>query len=177
MKLTSCVLIIAPLATAAVNFTNFHPPFPGDLRSPCPALNALANHYIIPHSGRNLTVPLLVKAFKESMNIGEDFTSFVATAALPLAPDHGASGQFSLADISVHGKDASMEHDGSLSREDFAKGGDATSFNKKVFAEFLGYFKGKKEVTIEDAARARWYACYYPLFASPYGVFVVYGSR
>ncbi|KAF2015248.1 Cloroperoxidase [Aaosphaeria arxii CBS 175.79] len=136
-----------------IEFHNFHPPYAGDLRSPCPALNALANHHIIPHDGRNLTVPMLVKAFNQSMNISDEFTNFVATAALPLAPDGGKSGTFSLQDIQVHG---GMEHDGSLSRKDFALGGDANSFSPSVFQEFLSFFHGKEDIGVADAARARW---------------------
>lgn len=90
------------------------------------------------------------------VNISPDFTTFVATAALPLAPDGGASGQFSLQDISVHGRQDGMEHDGSLSREDYDVSGDATRFSPRVFREFLSYFGGKEEVTLKLAARARW---------------------
>ena len=90
------------------------------------------------------------------VNISPDFTTFVATAALPLAPDGGASGQFSLQDISVHGRVDGMEHDGSLSREDYDVSGDATRFSPRVFREFLSYFGGKGEVTLKLAAGARW---------------------
>lgn len=90
------------------------------------------------------------------MNITADFTTPVATGALALAPDGGASGAFSLKDISVHGNPASMEHDGSLSREDYAVSRDSTTFSAKVFGEFLGYFRGKKQVGVKEAARARW---------------------
>lgn len=90
------------------------------------------------------------------VNISPDFTTFVATAALPLAPDGGASGQFSLQDISVHGRQDGMEHDGSLSREDYDVSGDATRFSPRVFREFLSYFGGKEEVTLKLATRARW---------------------
>ncbi|KAJ4291838.1 hypothetical protein N0V90_009734 [Kalmusia sp. IMI 367209] len=157
MKLGAIFLTLtSSVSSSKIDFTKWHPPFPGDLRSPCPALNALANHYIIPHNGRNLTVPMLVDAFKASMNVSADFTTFVGSAALPLAPDKGKSGQFSLADISVHGVEGTMEHDGSLSRQDFAKAGDATSFSPAIFKEFLGYFEGKKNITIPLAAKARW---------------------
>lgn len=153
MKTTISILTISTLASATINFTHWHPPVPGDLRSPCPALNALANHCIIPHDGRNLTVPMLVKAFKDSMNVSEDFTTFVGTAALPLAPDKGASGQFSLEDIRIHG---GMEHDASLSRKDFAVDSDANSFSPEIFNEFLSYFNGSNDATIPLAAAARW---------------------
>lgn len=156
MQLTTLFFFTSCVTSTNIDFTKWHPPVPGDLRSPCPALNALANHGIIPHNGRNLTVPMLVDAFKSSMNVSADFTTFVGSAALPLAADKGASGQFNLADISVHGVPNAMEHDGSLSRKDFANGGDATSFSPSVFREFLGFFGNEKNVTIPLAAKARW---------------------
>lgn len=148
--------LLSSICATKIDFTKWQPASRGDLRSPCPALNALANHYIIPHDGRNLTVPMLVDAFHASMNISSDFTTFVATAALPLAPDGGASGHFSLQDIRVHGVAGAMEHDGSLSREDYGVTGDATTFSPRVFREFLSYFRGCKNVTLPLAAKARW---------------------
>lgn len=155
------ISFVASTRGAKIDFTKWHPPFPGDLRSPCPALNALANHYIIPHNGRNLTVHMLVEAFTASMNISSDFTTFVGAAALQLAPDGGKSGQFSLQDISVHGLTGAMEHDGSLSREDFDGTGDATSFSPRVFREFLSYFRHSENITLPLAAKARWYELFF----------------
>jgi hypothetical protein len=34
-------------------------PEPNDLRSPCPALNTLANHGYLPHDGKNITPEVL----------------------------------------------------------------------------------------------------------------------
>ncbi|KAH7115117.1 Chloroperoxidase [Dendryphion nanum] len=156
MHLSAHFLLFPTFAFATITFTNWQPPVPGDLRSPCPALNALANHNIIPHNGRNLTVPMLETAFLTSMNISPSFTNFVGTAALILAPDKGASGQFSLKDIAKRGVPETMEHDASLSRKDFAVDGDATSFSPRIFREFLAFLGAKKEIGIQDAARARW---------------------
>lgn len=64
--LTLALLLPSVSPTPTIDFSKWHAALPGDLRSPCPALNALANHYIIPHDGRNLTVPMLVDAFSKS---------------------------------------------------------------------------------------------------------------
>ncbi|KAK7182619.1 chloroperoxidase-like protein [Paraphaeosphaeria sporulosa] len=96
----------------------------------------------------NLTVSMLVSAFDASMNISSDFTTFVATAVLPLAPDGGVS--------SVHGVSGAMEHDGSLSREDHGIAGDATTFLPRVFREFLSYFGSSEEFTLPLAAEPHW---------------------
>jgi hypothetical protein len=34
---------------------------PGSVRSPCPGLNSLANHGFLPRSGKNISIPVLVK--------------------------------------------------------------------------------------------------------------------
>ncbi|KAK1246486.1 hypothetical protein MKX08_000288 [Trichoderma sp. CBMAI-0020] len=36
-------------------FYDWQPPGPEDSRGPCPALNSLANHGFLPHSGKNIT--------------------------------------------------------------------------------------------------------------------------
>ncbi|KAF8484715.1 Cloroperoxidase [Russula ochroleuca] len=45
------------------------PPSAGDSRSPCPALNALANHSILPRDGRNISVFQLISVLREYYNI------------------------------------------------------------------------------------------------------------
>jgi hypothetical protein len=47
-------------------------PGPDDVRSPCPLLNTLANHNTIPHSGKNLTIPVLAAGFNKFVNVGSD---------------------------------------------------------------------------------------------------------
>jgi hypothetical protein len=53
MKLLTVILRLAGLAAAQFNYDDWRAPVPGDLRSPCPALNALANHGFLPRDGRN----------------------------------------------------------------------------------------------------------------------------
>lgn len=43
-----------------------------DVRSPCLALNKIANHGIIPHDGRGLTIRMLQEALGDTYNIGLD---------------------------------------------------------------------------------------------------------
>ncbi|KAF2789084.1 Cloroperoxidase [Melanomma pulvis-pyrius CBS 109.77] len=139
--------------TAAVDFGNWQPPDPGDARSPCPALNSLANHNIIPHDGKNLTVPLLVKAIVEALNVSVELATTVATAGLRTSSNPG-SGTYTLDDLKKHNI---IEHDGSLSRKDVDMGGNG-EFSQETFDEFLGFFGGKEEITIPLAAAARWRA-------------------
>lgn len=164
MKLLSTFLVLSGVVTAQVNFDDWHPPVPGDFRSPCPALNSLANHGIIPRDGKNLTVPFLVKALPQALNLSVEVATIVASAGLRTSSDP-ASGVFTLDDLNKHN---AIEHDASLTRRDYNLGGEKQNFCPKIFHEFLGYFKGKEQISIPLAAAARWWAltppsiCVYP---------------
>ncbi|KAJ7699308.1 Chloroperoxidase, partial [Mycena rosella] len=56
---------------------DFVPPGPGDSRSPCPALNALANHGVLPHDGRNIKFTELAHVARTSFNFAPTFCRFV----------------------------------------------------------------------------------------------------
>lgn len=53
MKISTTILGLAAAVTAHFDYDDWRAPGPGDLRSPCPALNALANHGLLPRDGRN----------------------------------------------------------------------------------------------------------------------------
>ncbi|KAH8897324.1 Cloroperoxidase [Thozetella sp. PMI_491] len=72
------LLSLFPFVAAAMAFPSrstetlpYVSPLPGDSRSPCPGLNALANHGYLPHDGRNITGPMMVAAFSKAMNFDE----------------------------------------------------------------------------------------------------------
>ncbi|ESK90030.1 hypothetical protein Moror_7920 [Moniliophthora roreri MCA 2997] len=104
----------------------FQPPSETDVRSPCPGLNALANHGFLPRSGRNITVPAVLKAGLEGFNVHRDLLLLAAKAGL-LASD--LDDQFSLADIALHGN---IEHDASVSRQDRDLGNNVV-FNEEIY--------------------------------------------
>lgn len=96
-----------------VNFLNFQPKGPNDVRSPCPAMNALANHNVLPHSGRNITIEMVVQACA-AINVGADFCSSVGDYVLADSPNPSRL-YLDLDDLDRHGV---IEHDFSLSRVD-----------------------------------------------------------
>jgi hypothetical protein len=155
MKLRYILLALTGFTTAALDWDNWQAPVQGDARSPCPGLNALANHNIIPHTGRNLTVPLLVQKLGEAYNLSTEIATRISSASLLLA-SNPASGTFTLDDLNRHG---AIEHDGSLSREDFGVSGDSSKLSQKVWAEYLGYFGNATVITIPALAAARWLVC------------------
>lgn len=73
-------------------------------------LNALANHGILPHDGKNITQEQTINALKSSINLNEDLAKTQFEAALMTNPNPHAS-TYSLDDLCSHGI---LEHDASL---------------------------------------------------------------
>ncbi|ETK83431.1 hypothetical protein L915_11352, partial [Phytophthora nicotianae] len=112
-------------------------------RSPCPALNTLANHGYLPRNGQNVTKAVLGPAVMSVYNLGEDATATL----LALVPD-----TFSLDYLSTHNM---IEHDASLIHNDVYFGGDPAQVNLTLAEQLLerGASSGKIGVTELGAAR------------------------
>ncbi|KAI0827441.1 chloroperoxidase-like protein [Trametes gibbosa] len=86
------------------------PPREGDSRCSCPALNALANHGILPHDGRNIAFPALGRAIEDVYNFAPTFGFFGPKhAARFLARDYWRD-RLDLQDLDAHN---CIEHDAS----------------------------------------------------------------
>ncbi|KAI4207663.1 MAG: hypothetical protein LQ348_000511 [Seirophora lacunosa] len=67
------------LVTLAVCDPEGHPwqhPLPTDRRSPCPGVNALANHGYLPRNGRNISLEQFIAGITEGYNYDINFTTF-----------------------------------------------------------------------------------------------------
>jgi hypothetical protein len=73
-------------------------------------LNTLANHGILPHSGKNLTQDITVKALTDGVNFTPDLGTFLFNFAIITNPDRNAT-SFNLHQLGAHGI---LEHDASL---------------------------------------------------------------
>ncbi|KAI0827440.1 Cloroperoxidase [Trametes gibbosa] len=93
------------------------PPSPADSRCSCPALNALANHGILPRDGRNISFKELAHVVRHTYNFAPSFCFFVPNYIASALGRPYASGRFDLADIDTHN---CIEHDASLTRVDSA---------------------------------------------------------
>ncbi|KAK1940070.1 Aromatic peroxygenase [Phytophthora citrophthora] len=100
-------------------------------RSPCPALNVLANHGYIPRDGKVITPRLLQKSLVKVYNLDPTLAEFLVSTL----PD-----QFTLADLGVHNF---VEHDASLIHDDSWTGGDPSSINTTLAANLLS--RGDKD--------------------------------
>ncbi|PLW08604.1 hypothetical protein PCANC_21797 [Puccinia coronata f. sp. avenae] len=81
-------------------------------RSPCPALNALANHGIINKSGENLNFHRIASRISRTYNLSPTLAVQLLSAAWPLFKHRG---QIDLYSLTTHGL---IEHDASLLRPD-----------------------------------------------------------
>lgn len=156
MHITSILVALSliSLAWAAIDFENWAPPGPGDVRGPCPAMNSMANHHIIPHNGKNLTVPLLAEALAGTFNLSQEMGTIVSTIGLATAPDPSV-GHFDLNHLNKHN---AFEHDASLSRVDFAFSGEEgiAKFDNATFRRWFSHFDGLEYIDMEIAAKARY---------------------
>ena len=134
-------------------------------------VNALANHGYLPRDGKNVSLAVLITGAKDGINLAPDTTLLVGIKALQTSST-GNFLTFHLDDLNKHGSkylplsDAFphrekkkltkqvIEHDGSLSRQDFASG-DNHSFSPEVFHQFISRFPTDGTISIEAAAEAR----------------------
>ncbi|KAK5134439.1 hypothetical protein LTR08_006486 [Meristemomyces frigidus] len=91
---------------------------------------------------------MLEYSFKEFGNVGTDVAISIGTTALAIVGPNATS--FSLQDIDKHN---AIEHDGSMSRSDYALGDDH-DFNYTYMSETASYFH-KPTINVTDGANAR----------------------
>ncbi|KXJ87167.1 Chloroperoxidase [Microdochium bolleyi] len=151
MKITSA-LSAAALVGAVVADPYGHgwqAPRPGSSRSPCPMVNAIANHGYISRDGKNISLAELQNGFRDGVNFVADILTQVGNIALSLSTT-GDNSTFNLADVGAHNV---IEHDGSLSRRD-AHFGSPIPFDRAVWLTTVSQMKGAT-VPIETAGKIR----------------------
>ncbi|KAJ0117334.1 uncharacterized protein J7T55_003748 [Diaporthe amygdali] len=144
MKLT---IFLAGLVSAQI--PTFAPPGPDDVRGPCPGLNTLANHGLLPRSGKNITQADLVTAMRQGVNQDESISVLLFRAAAQTNPSKD-NVTFSLPDLGSHNI---LEHDASLSRQD-AFFGDPNPFNQTIFDETLAQWT-EDTISVNTSAKGR----------------------
>ncbi|CAG8496545.1 9575_t:CDS:2 [Ambispora gerdemannii] len=129
------------------------PPGPNDQRSPCPALNVLANHGYIPRDGNNVTVQQIRDALDEHLGVSSWFGSLMARVVMH---KFGNNGQLSLADLFEHNI---IEHDASLTRNDKYFSTDAnpsTQLNQTLITQLLSFASPEtNRLNVDSLAKAR----------------------
>ena len=96
---------------------------------------------------------MLVKAIGESINMSPELATSFARAGLRLAGENATT--FDMDHLYRHN---AIEHDASISREDYHVNNDSHTFSPRIFNEFLSSFDaGQQDISIPAAAAARWY--------------------
>ncbi|KAK1997467.1 Cloroperoxidase [Colletotrichum falcatum] len=161
MRTTAVVAAaVAMAANSNADAVPSHPwiaPQANDVRGPCPMLNSLANHGYLPRSGKEISMADLIDGLGTALHFNESLVRTLGTPAFATSTT-GNPNTFNLNDTAKHDV---IEHDGSISRADFAVTGDAKTFNETVWAETRGYLEagasadGKVDYKTMAAARSK----------------------
>ncbi|KII90224.1 hypothetical protein PLICRDRAFT_107685 [Plicaturopsis crispa FD-325 SS-3] len=101
------------------NDHRFMPANAADSRSPCPALNALANHGYLPREGRDLGLIELVRAIRHVYNFSLPLALLVALAGVVLCGHGLLPRRVHLEELAAHNV---IEHDASFAHADAPPG-------------------------------------------------------
>ncbi|TFY73972.1 heme-thiolate peroxidase [Hericium alpestre] len=96
----------------------FMPPGKDDSRCSCSALNAMANHGIIPRNGRNIPFRDVTAAIRQTYNFAPTFCVFVPRYMAQILNRSYVNGTFDLEDVDIH---SGIEHDASLTRKSYSQ--------------------------------------------------------
>lgn len=158
----------------------YKPPLPGDLRSPCPVVNSLANHGYISRDGRSIRASEMKSAIHElgisstistTLTYGaylvhhenpptgwwpvitDPFRSALQKFALRSADDYDAAG-YPVLNLNQLGRHGAIEHDVSFSRRDAAQG-DNHSPQRDLIADLIACSNDGLVITNVDLAEFR----------------------
>ncbi|KAI0066952.1 Cloroperoxidase [Artomyces pyxidatus] len=122
-----------------------------DSRSPCPALNTLANHGYLPRNGEQITAAMLVSVLREVYGLTTPLCEVLAHGGVFLLEQLGP---FSLGDLARHNR---IEHDASLVHADTAPGREYApdTPDTGMLEELLDRSHDGKTFNLEDVAAAR----------------------
>ncbi|KAK5756910.1 hypothetical protein LTS12_012989 [Elasticomyces elasticus] len=136
-------------------FGPFQHPGPGDVRSPCPALNTLANYGLLPRSGKGITTENVTAAFAIGQNFAADTVTGAAAGALALCASETGENCTSW-DLDMLDKPHAIEHDNSLSREDYNFGANNNAvFSPRIWGQVLRVWHGAPIIDFKLANAAR----------------------
>ncbi|KAG8998799.1 hypothetical protein FRB94_006647 [Tulasnella sp. JGI-2019a] len=112
-------------------------PLQDDSRSPCTALNALANHGILPRNGRQITYQMMIDAIRNAYNLAPTLAEQLTASAFLLDQGRGW--------IDLHDLNATnvVQHDASLTRPDIAFCPDQSYPHPKLVDRMLACATGR----------------------------------
>lgn len=104
MRFSASLLVAGAFYSAACAEDNsFQEPTATDRRSPCPMVNAVANHGFIARDGLNISMQDLITGFNNSVHLASAATQLVGAKALLASTTNTNFTTFNLDDLSRHG--------------------------------------------------------------------------
>ncbi|KAF9224663.1 Cloroperoxidase [Gyrodon lividus] len=128
-------------------------PKPGDLRSPCPALNTLANHGYLPRNGKNVGVFDVAHALQEGYQLSTFLAYTLAFGGFSLLAQYRKISLFDFARHNLVEHDASLFHLDASNDEEYAPIPVNDTLVKASLEEGGRYIPGR--MTLEDVANIR----------------------
>ena len=121
-------------------------------------LNAMANHGILPHDGKNITFKELNAKVRHTFNFAPSFCFFVPNFSAGFLNRSYWNDRLDLADVNLH-SDKAIEHDASLTRQDAALVPDQGKPDLELVEQLLKEASGKmpdgaRRLTVPDLSRA-----------------------
>jgi hypothetical protein len=149
---------------------DYRPPPPGALRAPCPILNTLSNHGLIPRDGRNIRADELKSALSV-IGLGVDVRNFLVRGAFAEHSDNPKAGSkgtrtglrdpnqvdsetIPVLNLDQAGRPHALEHDVSITRQD-RKLGDCINLQPNLLAQFLRCSANGRSFSITDMSNLR----------------------
>ncbi|CAI7651127.1 hypothetical protein N7533_002010 [Penicillium manginii] len=126
---------------------SYLPPTQGkESRSPCPGLNTLANHNILPRDGRKITYKQLTSAIQHAFNFSPTLADQLTASAKLLDQGRGWIDLHDLNALNV------IQHDASITRPDIAFCPDQGYPHPDLVENFLAHSSNGKSLTLGDIA-------------------------
>ncbi|KAF8576038.1 heme-thiolate peroxidase [Ramaria rubella] len=134
----------------AADWPDYVPRTKTDSRSPCPGINTLSNHGLLPHDGRNITFKQLAKEIEKNYNYSPTFCYFVSNYLANILKRDYHTDTLDLSDICVHN---GIEHDGSMTRRDTIVQPDQSIPDPDLIDGLFAMSKDGKKLTAADLSR------------------------
>ncbi|KAK7230146.1 hypothetical protein V2G26_002316 [Clonostachys chloroleuca] len=122
------------------------PTIGSESRSPCPGLNSLANHGILPRDGRHITYKQMSHAIQHAYNLSPTLADQLTASAVELDQGRGWIDLHDLNALNV------IQHDASFTRPDIAFCADQSFPHPDLVDRFLAQASSGESLSLDDIA-------------------------
>ena len=136
---------------SALSVGEWIPSGTGDVRSPCPAMNALSNHGYLPRNGKNIKRQTIIDSLNQILGLDVEF----ATTLIDIVFQSGIGNPRELTiDLDNLNNHEVIEHDVSLTRDDFNTGNNWI-VNKTLVEGLLSFASDGKSLKLAEIGAYR----------------------